>query len=768
MIDGAVAEATVSLVEDGRETGVSLTIQLLPNTPNEASALLDLRRQVDRDTALPAIQLLEGMEYRFSITGSDPGHYTTDRAEIFLPDDRTGKTGRIRTGLATGFLPITVYRQSRVVGRLNLEVRSRKLPYLRQYQWMMRDIAAQMSEVVMERFAPSEHHFEVKEEADARTLYQKFCFLKSLLDDEAFRAAVRLVLNRPYTQWDQREEWRNPARGIKASSKLVRRLAAAGWRNPDASELSAVRDKPLSSPSRIPVPIAHESLDNQPNRFVKFALENWRAQVARVESALQRLSPSNPVSRGGVEVAAVLSELDELLSHDVFRDVGRLDQFPAASTILQQREGYRDIYRAYLSSEFAAKLSWPGGEAVFGAGQRNVATLFEYWTFLQLATALARVCGQSFDFRDLLRKDESGLSLGLIRGKQCVLKGKVHRLGRVVDVELWFNRTFSSGRRPGTSWARPMRPDCSVRLTPTGGVYIDVPEVWLHFDAKYRVESLFEILGPETASGDDEFFDGSGDALEAGAKRDDLMKMHAYRDAIRRSAGAYVLYPGSDSERCLEYHELLPGLGAFGLQPTEEGPAAGISAIEAFLNDSITHVASQATQHERSRFWNEKSFGNYSVGETAVPVATFLKQPPADALVLLAYVKSPAHLRWIEEHRLYNLRADSRRGAVGLTSLELSAELLILYGQSVSGATLFRTKGVPLLFSSQQLKAMSYPNPGGSTYYCVELQEQAQRLEYPLLERLAASEVQRMVGRNASFGAPGVVTWRELIDYLQS
>ena len=34
-----------------------------------------------------------------------------------------------------------------------------------------------------------------------------------------------------------------------------------------------------------------------------------------------------------------------------------------------------------------------------------------------------------------------------------------------------------------------------------------------------------------------------------GALRADLLKMHAYRDAIRReTAGAYVLYPGGDDE----------------------------------------------------------------------------------------------------------------------------------------------------------------------------------------------------------------------------
>ena len=40
------------------------------------------------------------------------------------------------------------------------------------------------------------------------------------------------------------------------------------------------------------------------------------------------------------------------------------------------------------------------------------------------------------------------------------------------------------------------------------------------------------------------------------SRRDDLLKMHAYRDAIRRSAGAYVLFPGTSTpHRFREYVE---------------------------------------------------------------------------------------------------------------------------------------------------------------------------------------------------------------------
>ena len=36
--------------------------------------------------------------------------------------------------------------------------------------------------------------------------------------------------------------------------------------------------------------------------------------------------------------------------------------------------------------------------------------------------------------------------------------------------------------------------------------------------------------------------------------------MHAYKDAIRRTGGAYVLYPGDKSINQKGFHEIIPGL----------------------------------------------------------------------------------------------------------------------------------------------------------------------------------------------------------------
>ena len=72
----------------------------------------------------------------------------------------------------------------------------------------------------------------------------------------------------------------------------------------------------------------------------------------------------------------------------------------------------------------------------------------------------------------------------------------------------------------------------------------------------------------------------------------DLLKMHAYRDAIRRTSGAYVLYPGGDEAptRHAQYHEVLPGLGAFVLRPGESmaKPAADSAlGLRRFIEDAL-------------------------------------------------------------------------------------------------------------------------------------------------------------------------------------
>jgi hypothetical protein len=296
------------------------------------------------------------------------------------------------------------------------------------------------------------------------------------------------------------------------------------------------------------------------------------------------------------------------------------------------------------------------------------------------------------------------------------------------------------------------------KLTDTG----EPDDVWLHFDAKYRLERLSEIVGAEPTESEDETEDGQSGVIGE-ARADDLLKMHAYRDAIRRSAGAYVLYPGSEQKDFRQYHEVLPGLGAFALRPSPSGTTAGSIPLAQFIRNVIQHVASQLTQHERSRFWEARSFGAKTRVDTSAPAATFLGRPAADTQILLGFVRSVAHLRWIRSRRLYNLRADERRGSVGLKSRELAAEILVLYGDGLERPELWRVGAEPVVMTRARMKELGYPTPGGELYYCLPLEPivPGEWLDEHFDHRVAMAR-ERGAGRLAR-GAPVPTTWLELM-----
>ncbi len=763
----AAGEVVFELRDDTGQRQGELRISLIPgHNYGGAAAIVDERNNVDADHELEPVQILEAAEYHYAFVDAHTRsrRWDTDRRETFQRDGESGLSGRLRPGNYTGRLAVEITADGNTVGRIALEVRSRKLDYVQHYRWMLRDLAALATELLMERFAPTEQRYSPGAHEDAETLYQRFAFLKSLLTDEGFRAALQQILLRPHVAWVRREEDKPPGRGMRGGSSALRQLTRAGSRVPWP-------DTPYpqllpSVPTTLRIARTEEVLDNVPNRFVRFALLRWRNEAALLRDALTVLAPSISRTRGEKEIELLLDELDALLSHELFREVESLSHIPSDNQVLLRREGYRDVYQAYLQFDLAAQLAWSGGERVYGAGQRNVATLYEYWTFVTLAQIVARICGSDFELSKMLRVTEAGISLDLIQGRKKVLAGVVQRLGRQVIVELWFNRTF--GVAETGSWTRPMRPDMSLRCRASDPLADASGEVWLHFDAKYRIDTLTQAFGIGEADVDPEAAAMQLDEQEekGAAQRTDLLKMHAYRDAIRRSAGAYVLYPGTEHENRQEYHEILPGLGAFPLRPSQTGDAQGVTALENFLDEVLVHIASQATGHERGRYWWHRAWKAAPAERTTVPAVDFLSAPPADTVVLLGFVRSREHFDWIRRTGRYNLRAGDRTGAVQVHGRELAAELVVLYGPPLQSPRVWRIEGEPQILTREQLIKEGYPAPRGKAYFCFRI---APFFSAGLAEASAIiSEahilaVRRRVAPAARWGQPLAISWAELL-----
>jgi hypothetical protein len=248
--------------------------------------------------------------------------------------------------------------------------------------------------------------------------------------------------------------------------------------------------------------------------------------------------------------------------------------------------------------------------------------------------------------KDLL--DDKGLALKLKAGKHLPIKGVYSGAGRKLYVEFSYNRTFPSVEKypePG-SWSREMRPDYTLSLWPDGFTQVEAERQELithvHFDAKYKVDQLSELFGTRA---DD--LDKVKTNERAGTyKRADLLKMHAYRDAIRRSAGAYVIYPGDQPGRFKGFHEILPGLGAFPLRPGS--PDGGSSALAEFLRSVALHASNRATQ------WERETYQRYNIHKTE-PVTHAVRElpeqfythderhpPAAETSVVLGFIRRKA------------------------------------------------------------------------------------------------------------------------------
>jgi predicted component of viral defense system (DUF524 family) len=207
-----------------------------------------------------------------------------------------------------------------------------------------------------------------------------------------------------------------------------------------------------------------DSLDTPENRFVKYVLTHFRNFLKRIESALNR-NVAEDRQRLLRSVHYLQEMLNATLSVDLFKGVSDLNILPLGSPVLQRKGGYREILLAWLKFDLASELVWKGGEDVYGAGKRDMATLYEYWLFFQLL----RLCKDKFELtsppaRTLFEHTDGGLNLRLKVNEPLGIEGRCLRHARRLNVRFHYNLTHerSESRSEPGSWTRPMRPDFTI------------------------------------------------------------------------------------------------------------------------------------------------------------------------------------------------------------------------------------------------------------------------------------------------------------------
>ena len=673
--------------------------------------------------------MVEGQEYRFEIELTDTSVAALEPAELFSLDPISPlsaasrpATGRLRTGNTVGSVEVRVTNSDGHTLSGLIDVYSTKLDFDAHFRWMLSGLAHEGAALLLRRFSPATIRLHADPSRLPETRYQQLAFLGAILRRPHAVEAIERVLRRPHVTHEPVVETVPAGRGVRGSSTGARAMLKPGPR-------LAVRPGLTLTSIPMAVPNAREeaTIDNVPNRFVRFVLDHWATVL---EEARDLLTGSEAAAiRGRREVDDLLGLVERWRADPKMRDISRLRSITSDNPVLLRSSGYREIHQAFIESEAAAMLRWEGSESVHRAGMRDIATLYEYWCYLELRRLVDLMCHHA-DVSSLTTLSDDGMHLDLKKGQEQVVAGFVTINGRPIDVELWFNRSFSGRER---SWTLQMRPDCSLRLRAQTkpGAHV---ETWVHFDAKYRVATPTEL-----------FVD---DDQTVAAKRGDLLKMHAYRDAIRRSAGAYVLYPGSEVRVMRQHQEVLPGLGAFPFVPASDGHATSgsVGAVREFLEELLGHVATQASHRERAAFWLDRSHEGAPPDPTEfVP----MDQPPADTSVLVGYCRSVAHRDWIEANGLYNMRFGRRRGAVRLTGAQAAAQILVLRTGGDQRLVAWTLKPSLEILGEEALTELGYPTRPRGDYLCRQLEA---RIDLP-------ANWQAHVLPSAPVGTPGGAPW---------
>ena len=665
-------------------------------------------------------QLVEGEEYEYEFTQES---YAFKTHELVSPSKSNASRGLIKTGVYVGCLTLKVVDAAEnEIGEIEFEVRSVKVDYKTDYKTMLHDITRHFTELVMMQGAPVTQRFEVDPDEDSRTLYQQFAFMKSLVDSEEFEEALNKILYNPIHKWTGTTIEKDICSVKRLGRQEIRQIASSKNRLP-LVEGTTIGDHIDSVPRRLSVSYKKDTVDVAENRFVKFVLQSFSSFCSTIQQC------KNAKDRLKTEAELTANKLTGWLSRSFFLDVSNLQTMTLNSPALQRKEGYREVLQAWMMSKLAAQITWKGGDNVYQAGKRNVAALYEYWVFFKLLDIVKQTFHLELteeDEKKLVKTDQDRINLELKQGHMKMIGGQFREASRTLNVRLYYNRTFSTSDQldKSGSWTTAMRPDYTLSIWPGNIEEAEAEEqdiiVHIHFDAKYKLNRILlnEKEPDETHTFEDEDADLSKEEVlmnqekreeEKGIyKRVDLLKMHAYKDAIRRTSGAYILYPGSENKKLIGFHEVLPGLGAFCLSPNSIEKDS--KEIERFLRDILAHMLNRASQRERISYHTYEIYNS----EPSVlcesmpePYGSDRNLIPEETFVLLGSFRDESHLKWILGNQLYNTRTDTGNGSVRLKQEISSAKYLLLHKGDKQLLLRLGNKG-PRVMSKETLMKLHY------------------------------------------------------------
>ncbi len=443
-----------------------------------------------------------------------------------------------------------------MVWRRSISVRPEKLRDRAEFENMVTDLCRWRSVVALDLHAYSSAPWVWADAARSLTPEERLVVLRAAAEDNHLYDNLKRVERSALVRLNRDIELVSLGREEVDPFRLGPHVNGPGARVsiPISHPLAA---RIASLPARLPPARKIETIDTPENQFVKVVIRRFREAISEALRELPYYSGS-PISQWAQEAERRLAGLE---GSSFFSKVSWPAHMSIGSPALQRREGYKGVLQAFLDLRAGFSMPWDEmSDAVFGE-TRDVPTIYEFWCLLRLRQELEAELGASLDLDHFFVA--SG-KLKVRRGASSNSSRPISICGQLYALTLHYNRSFypavavMKGRFQvhelaiGT-WSKPMKPDFTVAVYPSGLSEAQAGEQGLlrfvHFDAKYRLRKLVN-------------------SAEITHVPDDLDKMHAYASSINHTWGAFTLFPG-DTEELFAAPSSKDAVGAIPLAPSQ-------------------------------------------------------------------------------------------------------------------------------------------------------------------------------------------------------
>ena len=439
--------------------------------------------------------------------------------------------GFLSFGSYVGKSFIDIYKNNKSIFKIPFEVRSRKIDYASEYAAMIGDLSKYSQQLIYESRSPLFQSFEIND-LDEKIGYEEFMLLEYLFKDENLPSTIEYLSRNLYSALtDTVEEVPTSFASNVNPNDLIDVFSNSDnlIKTNDTNSIWHTQTKGYV-PLRINETKYVDNIDVPENRFYKNFLES-------IDSLIKQMLKKAPQGYIRDQLLIYKETISAYLTQRYFKDIGLMDYVPLNSQLLQKKEGYRDILQYYLMFELGFRLNWSEITDEFKGNEKKLFELYECWVYFELVEIIKELCDSTIDFNDIFTASPDKMTISL---KEGIVKRFDFSLdGKDISIDLLYNKTFNKKQSDYRSYSVDLRPDYSLIINVDGSRYI------LHFDAKYKLNI------------EDESF-----------KNQDIVKMHAYKDAISDTIGAYVLYPGEKDKVYYEnIDKKLESVGAFPLRP---------------------------------------------------------------------------------------------------------------------------------------------------------------------------------------------------------